>query len=632
MTLSRGFFLWAIAAGALAFLGCSGESGGGGDGDCTVETGDDGSVTLKCGDESVMITPGTGGQDGAGGQDGPAGQDGADGTSGADGADGAGGTPGTDGADGDAGPSGRPGTDGQDGADGMDGGPGQNADECTVTDNGDGTSTQTCPDGTSTTWWTGYSGRIFYRADADKDGDEQLYLTQVKGDALTSFMINHEPQPDGEVGYFIVSEDGDTLVFDGDLDTDDVDEVYYVDLSGDAPATPVKLNSALVADGDVSRISLSANGETLVYVADQATNDIYELYYVDLSGASPAAPVKLSGTLDADEGVWTKPTPKISNDGNRVIYVADSDTNDVFELFYVNLSGVTPTAPVKISGTLVADGGVYPEFYISGDGRTAVYLADQDTNDVFELYYVDMSGVSPAAPVKISGTLVSGGAVIDGFELSADGRKVIFRADKETNGVNELYFVDLSGVSPAAPVKLNTALPSTSADVDGFSISQDGDTVVFNADQITYNIIELFMVDLSGPSPTAPVKISGELVAGRRVISTEISADGQSAIYRVDQEADDVFELYFADLSGEEPGISVKINTTFPDALVDVDYINISDDGDTVVYAVDQEIFNFRELYLVSMMPNGQPAPRIKLNVPMIANGDVASQIEMRPL
>ncbi|MCP4679256.1 MAG: hypothetical protein GY854_27965 [Deltaproteobacteria bacterium] len=637
MTFNNGLRVCMVAAGTLIFLGCSDESGGGGDDDCTVETADDGSVTLKCGDESVMITPGTDSQDGASGQDGSTGQDGADGTPGADGADGAdgsdgaGGTSGSDGADGDAGPPGRPGTDGQDGSDGADGGPGQNADECTVVDNGDGTSTQTCPDGTSTTWWTGYSGRIFYRADADNDGYEQLYLTQLKGDAPTSFVINHEPQQYGEVNYYIVSEDGDTLVFDGDLDSDQVNEVYYVDLSGDAPATPVKLNSTLVADGDVSRVSLSANGETLVYTADQETDGVDELYYVDLSGASPAAAVKISGALVTNGDVWTKPAPQISDDGNRAIYAADSETDDLFELFYVDLSGATPAAPVKLNDTLASNHMVYPEFHISGNGQSVAYLADRDTLGIFELFYVDLSGASPATPVKISGTLVANGEVFDGFKLSADGRTVIYRADQQTENVVEIYYVDLSGPTPATAVRLNGGLPSTSADIDGFVLSRDADTVLFYGDQETDNIIELFMVDLGGASPTTPVKVSGELVVGRSANSPAVSANGQSVAYRMDPETDNIYAVYFVDLSGEDPGLSVKINTTLPvDATTN--YCFVSQDGDTVVYVGEQEIENFRELYLVSMMPNGQPAPRIKLNVPMIANGDVTSQIEMRPL
>ncbi len=631
MIFSRGFRLWAAAAGALVFLGCSGESGGSSDGDCTVETGEDGSVTLKCGDESTMIVPGADGQDGANGQDGSSGQDGADGTPGADGADGAGGTPGADGADGDAGPPGRPGTDGQDGSDGADGGPGQDADECTVVDNGDGTSTQTCPDGTSTTWWTGFSGRIFYRADADNDAYEQLYMTHVKGGAPTSFIVNQEPQEYGEVHGYLVSDDGDTVVFYGDLETDGISEIYYADLIGDAPATPVKVNGTLVSGGEVDGVfNLSANGETLVYVADQETDEKNELYYVDLSGASPAAPVKISGTLPVDHIVWYKSQPQVSEDGNRVIYLAGDSTSDTYELYLVDLSGVTPTTPVKISGALASGGRVADTVVFSADGRTAVYRADQDTDEVFEIYSVDLSGASPATPVKLNTSLPTN-ADIDIIAISRDGDTVIYRGDQDVYNDAELYYVDLSGASPAAPVQFNSALP-TGGDVSGFTLSRDGNAVIFRADMDVNDVVELFLVDLSGVSPTAPVQVNGELVTNGNLASNErVSADGQAVLYRADQETDDIFELYHVDVSGEEPGLSVKVNTALP-TNADVDYFYLSQDGDTIVYAGDQEIYNFRELYLVSMMPNGQPTTPLKLNVPMISGGDVQTAIEIRPL
>lgn len=69
-----------------------------------------------------------------------------------------------------------------------------------------------------------------------------------------------------------------------------------------------------------------------------------------------------------------------------------------------------------------------------------VYIADQQTVGVFELYVraIDGSG----STIKLSYPQVSGGNV-DTFILSPDSSRVIYRADQNTDGVNELYSVPL---------------------------------------------------------------------------------------------------------------------------------------------------------------------------------------------
>ncbi|MCP4679257.1 MAG: hypothetical protein GY854_27970 [Deltaproteobacteria bacterium] len=615
-------------------LGCGGSSSGGSD--CTIETADDGTITITCGDETTTI-PSADSQDGANGQDGQGGTDGADGQGGADGADGqtgadgADGQDGADGADGDAGAAGQDGSDGDAGDAGQDGSDGQDGEECTVAENGDGTTTQTCPDGSTNTWWTGFSGRVFYRADLDDDGYYHAYMAEVQGGTPTSYQLSAEPAGSGGVVEYKVSDDGNTLVYRGDIDVYQQDEVYYVDLSGASPATPVKLNPSLTTVRDIRDIALSANGESLVYAGNQDSDNVSEAYYVDLSGASPAAPVKISGTMVLNGSVFTKAQMQISDDGNRTLYLADQDTDGVLEVYYVNLAGASPAAPVKISGTMVAGGSVSSSPALAADGRAALYKADQETNDKFELYYVDLSGASPAAPVKLNTALPTGADVI-GFSISRDSQTVIYSADQDINDTTELYYVDLSGPSPASPVKLNTTFP-TDGDISSFRLSRDGSVLTYYADQDVNNDLELFYVDLSGASPTAPVQVNDALIVDGDVQGyRRISADGQAVVYQADKETDDVFEIYYVDMSAGEPGVSIKLNTGLP-TDADVDYLELSEDGDTVVYIADQDIYNKREIYLVSITPNGQHTAPLKLNEPIIdTNGNGIYAIEIRPI
>jgi Tol biopolymer transport system component len=70
-----------------------------------------------------------------------------------------------------------------------------------------------------------------------------------------------------------------------------------------------------------------------------------------------------------------------------------------------------------------------------------VYLALP--NGPSELYSVAITGLYSDS-VKISGTLVAGGNVqyYSGFQFSPDGSRVVYRADQDTDEVIELYVTD----------------------------------------------------------------------------------------------------------------------------------------------------------------------------------------------
>jgi dipeptidyl aminopeptidase/acylaminoacyl peptidase len=247
--------------------------------------------------------------------------------------------------------------------------------------------------------------------------------------------------------------------------------------------------------------------------------------------------IKLSGPLANEGDVWNF---QVSPDGSRVVYRADQDTDDVDELYSVPLAG---GSPVKLNSPLVSGGDV-SFFRISPDSSRVVYQADQDTDDVWELYSVPLDGGSP---VKLNGSLVSGGDIPDlDFQVSPDSSRVVYRADQDTDGVWELYSVPLAGGSP---VKLNGSLVS-GGDVWSFQVSPDSSRVVYNADQNTDDVDELYSVPLAGGSP---VKLNGSLVSGGGVWSFQVSPDSSRVVYRAEQDTVGVLELYVSYDDGTAP-------------------------------------------------------------------------------
>lgn len=192
----------------------------------------------------------------------------------------------------------------------------------------------------------------------------------------------------------------------------------------------------------------------------------------------------------------------------------------------------------KISGTMPAFGEV-SDVEISPDGQTVVYIADQEVDEKFELYSVPLDGSSP--PVKLNGPLVSGGSIFFDFKISPDSSRVVFRADYQTNDVVELGSAPIDG--SAAPVKLNGPLVSGGDVIGLFQISPDSSRVAYTADQETDEMDELFGVPLDGSG--SPVRLNGPLVGGGDVIGIpQFSPDSSRVIYIADQDTDEVFELF----------------------------------------------------------------------------------------
>ena len=204
----------------------------------------------------------------------------------------------------------------------------------------------------------------------------------------------------------------------------------------------------------------------------------------------------------------------ISADGSRVVYAADQDVNNVTELYSVQ----TGEEPIRLNGSLVGGQNVQAA-WIAPDGLTVAYVADQDTPGVYELYSVPIDG--SAAPTKISGTMTFNGDVNQGrdeVQIRQDSWLVVYMADQDYDGIVELYSTPIDG--SAAPIKLNgTLAPGGDVESD-FQFALDGAAVVYRADQSVPDVIELLRVPVLGGDPT---RLSLNPVEGGNVESFSVS-------------------------------------------------------------------------------------------------------------
>ena len=128
-----------------------------------------------------------------------------------------------------------------------------------------------------------------------------------------------------------------------------------------------------------------------------------------------------------------------------IIFIADKDSAGVYELFISSRAGASVQ---KLSGTLISGGGVV-DFRVSPDGNRVAFVANKDFLNKFELYVVSLSG---GAPLKVSGDPVSGMAgsgikeVVIGadpgkrwFDWAPNGSRIAYIADQIANGIFELF-------------------------------------------------------------------------------------------------------------------------------------------------------------------------------------------------
>ncbi|HEX6884992.1 MAG TPA: hypothetical protein VF530_16575 [Planctomycetota bacterium] len=472
--------------------------------------------------------------------------------------------------------------------------------------------------------------RVVYRADQDQDEVFELYSAPLAGGPALRLSGPLPAGGDVEPG-FRISADSARVVYLADQDANDFVELYSVPLGG---GTPLQLNAPFATLGEVRSFLISPDASRVVYRADHEVLGRIELYSVSITGG-PAT--KLNGAMTPAGDVLGAGDVRIAPDSSRVVYRADQDADQVFELFSVPLAGGTA---LQLNAALPAGGDVEPSFECSPDSSRVVYLADQDANDVLELYGVPLAG---GAPVRLNPALVAGGDVRAGFAVAPDASRVVYTADQDVDEQFELFSVPLAG---GAATKLNHPLVAAADVQAGFRIAPDASRVVYDATGTT-SVRWLHAVPLAGGAAVqldartveadfqvtldSSAVVSRGLQPGlpglglaraplgggvrtvlaapgssRAVESFALVADGVRLVYRSDQDADELFELFGVALAG---GPATQLNPALA-AGGDVQPVYVlSADGSRAVYLADQADDGVVELYGVP--PAGGAATRL---------------------
>src|SRR5262245_5186550 len=298
-----------------------------------------------------------------------------------------------------------------------------------------------------------------------------------------------------------------------------------------ASAQGLKLNGPLPRSigGDIRAAELSRDGDHLVYVADQDVDERFDLHAVDARAESPV-PVRLNLPRDFAD---VQPRFLITPDGGSVLYLADQETDNAFELYLVPIDA--SEAPRKLNGPLVANGDVEERFELSPNGKRVVYLASQVAANRTEIFSAPLDGSAPS--VKLDLTVPPGKGVSD-FAISPDSRRVVFLVPRKVGQVfvDDLWSSSIDGRGGPVLLLENTG--------DEFSSSADGARVL--APAILAGMHEGFGVPIAGGSPLRVTP----LPAGRMVTDFELTPRGERIVFSANASTWRRYELFSAKSDG----------------------------------------------------------------------------------
>lgn len=277
-----------------------------------------------------------------------------------------------------------------------------------------------------------------------------------------------------------------------------------------------------------------------------------EIYSVPITGSD--APVLLSGS----PGFFV-----VSPTSQHVVYTAY--VSGVTGLYSVPITGGQPT---KLNGPFGHTQGVsFGAVQITPDGDRVIYRADQDTDEVYELYSVALNG---AGGVKLNAALGGTEDVDLEYRISPDSRRIVYRGGATVYGV------------PAAGGSALPFIPSP--ETARVTFYPDSSVVFYSARASAGQPYQLYRGPAPGGSATV---VSASLPAGSSLVSYLLDPVGAQAVCRITSPGEALYRLSLTD-----GGV-----TPLSNAALDgrgLGYFALSGDGQFVIYQAANGLFSVR--------------------------------------
>lgn len=372
-------------------------------------------------------------------------------------------------------------------------------------------------------------------------------------------------------------------------------------LMGPTAANPV---------GGVTTYSLTPNQNTVIAMGDiGATDNEFNLYAINvLSGAQ----VKLNGTMVDGGDVRDF---KISSDSTTVVFRMDKDIDEAINLYAVNVDG---TNLRRLGPAMTAGQAFQSDFVITPDNKWVVYRENQTFFN---------GGMALGAASLITGEVIDlTGASFNGIsiigQVSPNSRYVAYRTDRGIATCLEVFVYDLQTRTDA---RVSVPCSSTGNDVGSFTWSADSTKIAFSQAVTTYRY-DLHVANPDGSGllrlTTTGLNLNG-LYQGYKASTILFTPNGQRLVFQADfsgvapgSVALMKFDLY--SIKADGTGAPVLLSPQSVSSVVhDYPVVEISPQGDRVVYIADLEVDTKYEMYLSAV--DGSSTRKLS---PPIANID----------
>ena len=373
------------------------------------------------------------------------------------------------------------------------------------------------------------------------------------------------------------------IVYLADEETADVDELFLVDTS--QPGVSTKLSGPEVAaNNDIIDFIVSDSDPSLiVYQVGSRNNEGGDLYLVDTD-----APQNRTAIAKPTNVNVVKITSfAMGRGGTSVLYLVDTDISSATRdggLYEVQLS--TPTSVSQVSPAIDFAGGQrLASFDVSDDGMMVAYIETSSNNSVRELRLLDLATVQTADLVSAAQQKVLTSS------FSSDGNHLVYLVERTTSsGTGNLHYVDLSGTAgPAAPVLLNSG---TNNAIDSYVIDPSNSVVYFG----TNSNRRIKSVALSNPGSESFVVTVND---SDQFSNPVFTPDGSGLIVRAASTAEPDYLLYHRFIDGDD--IHTRLSPDFiSGSSFGVSHFELAEDGETVFFVADVSIPAQIEVYSVA--------------------------------
>jgi len=403
------------------------------------------------------------------------------------------------------------------------------------------------PTGRVSTYAATPADEVLFVANQVQSGPLELFRVPVDGSAAP-VRLSGAMGPDGSLGntpgILSVSADGERFAYIADQVVNQRNDLYAGPVDGSSEALAIAVPPAGVGGGVEPGMLFTPDGTRLVFRSRHVSSSHLELFSVLSDGSAPPEP--LNEPTSSSLGMTVEADLALTSDGARVLYRSDEMGFNKAQLFSVPTDG--STTRLRLNEHMASTREV-TAFRLGADSSTVVYLADRDVEDRFELYHVTATGgtVTALDPPTLATTDVTQ------FELTADAQRVVYRADRALNEQHELWSVPSTGGTSA---RLNGALV-TGGDVGfegfwpGIALTPDGARVLFLADASADEAFELHAAPVDGSAPA--LRVSSTLLASSSFDSFTATPDSRHVVFLARETLADPERVYVAPLDASAP-------------------------------------------------------------------------------